>query len=104
MIEKQLLEIDPITGVAEYGYYDHATDEFTIETSQDLEPLVDFNRAQFNAQKRSTKHGDGTKIMSIPMELYMAEQKKGTFKDPKAFSRFVNDPDNAMFRTRPGKY
>lgn len=103
MIETTILEVDP-NGAIEYGHYDHATDELTIELAEDVEPLIELNKMQFNAQERSTRHKGFTKIMSLPHQIYQQEKKKGTFDDKKAFSRFVNDPDNRVFRTRPGVY
>lgn len=38
---KQLLDVDPLTRVATWHYYDPATDETTIEEVQDVQPYIE---------------------------------------------------------------
>jgi len=47
-MEKRELSYDPITGLRETWYYDHATGDTHIETTQDCEYAVDGNVALAN--------------------------------------------------------
>lgn len=44
----RLLDVDPWSGVQEWGSYDAATDSLTIRRVQDVEPILDANKANFN--------------------------------------------------------
>lgn len=44
-MQKRLLESDPVTGLTEYHHYDSATDRTVIETVQDVEPILERNKA-----------------------------------------------------------
>jgi hypothetical protein len=41
----RLLDVDPWTGVREYGDYDASTDSLTIHRVQDVEAILDRNKA-----------------------------------------------------------
>lgn len=104
---KRLFDHDPLTGQTEWFEYDDSNDTFTIQTEQDCTDLIELNKAhmrEFSSGK--DKWGDGydhrTKVASIPLNLYMDLVKKGITRDPVAFKRWLNDPDNFAFRTRPG--
>lgn len=55
-MEKRLLDHDPLTGVTEYFHYDHMTGDVHIETVQDVDPILDVNKALQNDDEY-TKHG-----------------------------------------------
>jgi hypothetical protein len=106
-MSERLLDIDPLTGIKQYIDTDEMTGISTIRTEQDVTGILELNKVhqrQFSNGK--DKWGDGydhrTKVASIPMTIYMDLQKRGILRDPKAFKRWLNDPDNYAFRTRPG--
>ena len=74
-----------------------------------LTDIVEANRETFN-QFNSVRDAYGeaiapdAKIASIPVGIYYAMIKKyGHMRtNPGPWKRFLNDPDNAAFRTRPG--
>jgi len=102
---KKLFSHDPLTGTTKFFHYDESVDEqnFAIQTVQETTPIIDANRAEMNdAPTRIGSNEDFVKVASIPLTIYMDLQKKGITKDPKAFKRWLNDPDNRFFRTRPG--
>ena len=53
--------------------------------------------------KRTFHWGDMTRVASIPLSLYFDLKKKGIADDPVAMKRWLNDPDQRFFRTRPGR-
>lgn len=97
---RKVLDHDPNTGISHVFYYDTETDEATITAEQDVDDVVEFNKAQFNEQHG--RWGEFTKVASLPLVVYHDLQKKGILDDRKAFKRWLNDPDNRFFRTRPG--
>lgn len=104
---KKLFDYDPVTGTRQWFHWNDDTDTFTIQTEQKVDDLIEANRESFNQfSGASDKFGDligqRTRVASIPMNIYMDLKKKGITKDPKAFKKWLNDPDNAAFRTRPG--
>lgn len=107
---KRLLDHDPLTGVTEWFEYDDSNDTFTIQNEQDVSGLVEWNGFQANHFNRADdKWGDGfdhrTKVASIPLNIYFDLKKRfGSMREnPRAWKRWLNDPDNVAFRTRPGR-
>ena len=81
------------------------TGDYTIHTEQDVTDRIDLNRAiHADHDERARYPGDGIhRVASIPMSLFMQLQKEGVADDPAAFKKWLNDPDNRFFRTRPGR-
>lgn len=104
---ERFLDYDPLTGVKQFIDTDEMTGESVIRTEQDVTGILELNkvhRRQFSNGKDTW--GDGydhrTKVASIPMSIYFDLKKRGVVDDPVAFKRWLNDPDNFAFRTRPG--
>ena len=76
----------------------------TIQTSQDVSDVIEANKLQFNqVDERANWKGDLHKIGSIPMSIYYDLKRRGILDDQAALKRWLNDPDNRLFRTRPGQ-
>ena len=102
-MEKRLFDVDPFTGATQFFYYDEGTDETIIETVQDYEGVLEFNKASYNSVDERTRWGDGKLIARIPLNLFYQLKAAGTVDDDAAFRRWLNDSENRFFRTRPGK-
>lgn len=109
-MSERLLDFDPLTGIKQFIDTDEMTGVSTIRTEQDVEDILRVNKVHRShfSNGRDT-WGDGfdhrTKIASIPLNIYMDLVKRGICgpnRDPAAFKRWLNDGDNAAFRTRPG--
>ncbi len=93
----------------EYFHFDETTGGFTIETIQDVEPLVEFNKALYNETEKHTRYGEWTKFASWPPVITMQLVQKGIMNwagailDDKKFRQWANDPENMYFRTRRGR-
>ena len=103
---KQLFDYDPLTGVTEWFEADESEGTFTICNSQDVTPLVEHNREiynQFDSARAvwGDKIGHSTRVASIPLNIYF-DLLKRFGRDPVAWKRWLNDPSNRAFRTRPG--
>jgi hypothetical protein len=91
---------DPVYGITTYWHYDESTDTATLQKSQEVEGLLDINKAHFN--DAPNRWGDWSRVASIPLTVYQELKTKGVVDDERAFKRWLNDPDNRFFRTRPG--
>jgi hypothetical protein len=98
--DKRLFEVDPRTGISTFFHYNSDDDTFVLEKQQDAEPLLDFNKARFN--DAPTRWGDGQLVASIPLHLFFELKQKGIIDDQNELKKWLNDPDNRFFRTRPG--
>jgi hypothetical protein len=108
-VETRILDNDPLRGVVTYFHYDHATDETTIETKQDCQPITEHNTRLYN--DADSRFGDGMlhRVASIPSIIAVELEKLGIMSaggrilDDKKLRAWLNDRDNRMFRTRPGR-
>jgi hypothetical protein len=100
---KRLFDFDPTTGSTKWWHYDADRDEATIETVFEVGDIVEQNKAQYAATDERTRWGEWSKVASIPMPLFYRLKKDGIIDDPAAMKRWLNDPDNRFFRTRPGR-
>lgn len=100
---------DPTTGVTEWFHASDDGDSFTIEETQDLTGLVEANKlsySQFTSGKDS--FGDGatlnaqSHVASVPAVIFSEWVRTGKWRDQAFVKRWLNDPDNLCFRTRPG--
>jgi hypothetical protein len=104
--DPRLFDYDPLSGLTEYFHYDPETDGFSIETRQDMQPLIDVSKAMFN--DAPLRWGDMTHVKHIPAVIAMELAKQGIMSagyqilDHDRFKKFLNERDTAAFRTRPG--
>jgi hypothetical protein len=96
----RLLDYDALTGISEIFHYDETNDTFLIETRQDIEPFVEANKRLYN--ERQERWGDGQRVARIPNVIYDQFLREGKLQDQAYLRRWLNDPDNRVFRTRPG--
>ena len=87
----------------------HAADEkLTIERVQDVEPIIEANKRQFDVDdkrfRRTFNHV--ARIPNIVLEKWAKDngmKYDELMRDHAKFRRFLNDPDNKLFRTKPGR-
>lgn len=100
---KRLLDHDPLRGVTEIFHFDAASDTFSIEAVQDVEPIIEANKASFNSfSSGRDRWGDQQRVAHIPHVVLEQLMREGKLWDQDYMKRWLNDPDNAVFRTRPG--
>lgn len=97
---KRLISSDEETGIKTYLDYDGTDDNATIVKEQDVTNIVEYNKSAFDAAPK--RWGEFTHVGRIPMTVYMELQAKGILDDQKELVKWLNDPANAMWRTRPG--
>jgi len=100
----KLFDINPVTGTRKMWHYDAEKDEATIETIIDATQIVSDNKDKFNSfDEKANWKGDMHHVASIPMALFYQMKAEGKLDDEAYMKRWLNDPDNRAFRTRPGE-
>ena len=100
----KLFDINPVTGTRKMWHYDAEKDEATIETIIDATQIVSDNKDRFNSfDEKANWKGEIHHVASIPMALFYQMKAEGKLDDQAYMKRWLNDPDNRAFRTRPGE-
>lgn len=103
MIDTKILSQNKDAGITQL-WHEHTDGSVTIETKQDITDIIENNKATYNnVDGRANWKGEMHKVGSIPMSIYHELQKQGILQDPKRLKKWLNDPSNQVFRTRPGK-
>ena len=97
---KRVISEDALTGITTSMVYDADADEAVITKEQDVTAIIEANKAEFNESPQ--RWGEWTRVGSIPLSVYYDLERKGILSDQKALAKWLNDPDNRAFRTRPG--
>lgn len=106
---RRVLDFDPLTGVVEYHSYDPATRETIIETVQDVEPILERNKALQNEDDGGwSPSRDLRRAASIP-DVVILKWRRELGVDVfnrnhwPAVKRLLNDPEWRWLRTAPGQ-
>ena len=105
----RLFSEDPVTGIKKWFRYNEASsgkeseDTFSIETTQDVTSIVDHAKSCYNSVDERARWGEGQHVASIPISVWQDLKKRGIADDQAKFKRWLNDRDNRVFRTRPGR-
>ena len=105
MSMKRVLDYDPVTGITQWFHYDEATGDIGLQTQQDVTAIIEGTKGAVNpVDERAPWKGDVHKVASIPMSIYHELAKiSNNFKAERVIRKWLNDKDNRVFRTRPGK-
>lgn len=102
-MKAKILSRDPLTGVTQW-FEAHPDGGFTLASRQDVTALCHDNRELYNSTGEHAPWPDGfARVASIPLVLYEDLRRTGVLSDWPSLRRWLNDPDNRHFRTRPGK-
>lgn len=92
---------DSLTKAETRFHWDH--DSIVIENRADVGEVIEDNRRMHAMIDERAKWGEWAQVASIPMNIYMELQRVGIADDEKALRKWLDDRDNSVFRTRPGK-
>lgn len=84
-------------------YFMDVGNAWVVKTETPVDDLLADNKAEFN-NSLGQRFGDGKVVARLPMNLFyekLAEPIKQ--RDRKFIKRFLNDADNAAFRTFKGR-
>ena len=102
-MDSHILDDDRQSLIEELHHYDEATGTAYIERVQDVESIVEANKALYNLSDGVPHFGDGKRVASIPIVVWDELTRLGIADDPVALRAWLNDADNRAFRTLPGR-
>tara|TARA_R100000664_G_scaffold31964_1_gene46191 strand:+ start:536 stop:826 length:291 start_codon:yes stop_codon:yes gene_type:complete len=74
-------------------------DKNIYHSSQNVQPILDNVKNLSEVQNsKELKH-----VAEIPMVIYQKAIREGWSKDKKKWKKWLNDPDNKLFRIWPGR-
>lgn len=98
---RRLFDADPVTKTKRYFRED--SEGFGVESVTDVTDVVEDAKANFNLyDERTGWKGDIHHVARIPSSVWFSLPKEMR-DDPAALKRWLNDPDQRAFRTRPGR-
>ena len=100
MPKSRPLGFDTKTGVQRIFHPSEDGDSFVEEGRQEISTLLDINTALRNAP---AARGDIRPTASIPFVVVEQLMRSGVWYDEEALLKWLADPDNRAFRTRPGR-
>lgn len=94
-------------GVRQQVAHEDGDGGLVVATTQDVTHIIEKNKAEYNSLDYGARWGEMTKVATIPMTVIDSLNKQGIMKgfvvqDETRFKRWLNDPENRFFRTRPG--
>ena len=100
---RRLLDADPLTGLRTWHEHDAASGRTLIHYTQDVEPLIEANKAAASAATGPA--GDIVHVASIPASVQMKWliEKGVDVLDPdhrQAVARLLDDPEWRYLKTR----
>jgi len=103
-MRSRLLNFDPISKVRSLFHGGTDGDDFVVEEVQDVTEVLEANKRAFNEfDERTPWNPEMNQVASIPLVVWEGLKRKGIADDNKALMRWLDDPDNRAFRTRPGR-
>lgn len=105
MSRSRIMESDPIAKTKDKFHFDEDGDEFVLETVQDVQDIVDIANEQYkdDAHEGQRWKGDIHLVARVPLAVWAELEKAGIAGDDEALKKWLNDPDNRKFRTKPGR-
>jgi len=88
--------------------YEDGDGGIIIETKQDVSEIIEANKAQLDFDKQRTGHlNELHHVARIPFTVIDDLNKKGVMRgfnviDEVGFARWLNDPENAVWKTYRG--
>ena len=98
-----------MTDIIETYHYDEQEDKMHIQRVQDVEPILEANKRQFQVDDKRYKSDTLNHVARIPLVLLEQWGKKlgmnpmHILEDDKLLRKLLDDPDHRFLRTKPGK-
>jgi hypothetical protein len=103
-MSERLLDFDPTTGLKTFHIYDPVTHETALRYEQDVEPLLDANKASQN--EHHGPMGDLVHVASVPVAIQLKwfHEKGVAMWNPdhkQAVARLLDDPEYKYLKRLP---
>lgn len=84
---------------------DAHSDEFTVQTAQDVEPVIELAQTMRDAHEviGHRKSRNMVPVAEVPMQIYEQAAREGWLHDKKKWNAWLNDPQNKCFRITDGR-
>jgi hypothetical protein len=96
------MEQDIASNTRSLFHYDHTDDTFVLRDEQDATALVEENKERYNTAPTGWDRFQNH-VANIPMVVWNDLVRRGIAYDEKRFRAWLDDRDNMLFRTRPGR-
>lgn len=111
MVSTRLLDYDGVAGIATYHHYDPGNDVTTIQVVQDVQPYLERNKIDRNANsiRNLARKSDIVRIGSIPVGVQLEWMKKYGIKNiyskeyRKKILSLLRNPEYRYLTTATGK-
>jgi hypothetical protein len=103
MTEKKLFDKDDVTGITKIWHYDAEKDEATIETLQDVAPIIEMNKIDQTQSGNTGWKGEWHHVARIPLSVFYKLKAEGKLDDEAYMKRWLNDSENRFFRVKEGQ-
>jgi hypothetical protein len=101
-----VLSYDPLTGIRERFIWNE-DGSFQIVTDQFAQPILESNKQEMNQTDERARWKEGQMVASLPLVIYQKLMDEGIIDraDTRQIKlrKWLDDPANRFFRTRPGK-
>lgn len=104
-LARDLIDYDPLAQRMTIAHDSADGDTMTWESRQNVQPIIDVNREWMKEYDEKSRWGDGDLVARVPIAVIeqLMRDKPGIMRDKKALKAWLNDPDNRLWRTRPGR-
>ena len=105
--DPRVLDDGSESGVMEFYHFDPDTNGFVIEQRQDVTGLIETNKRLYNDS--DGKFGEWNLVARFPMTVLWDLMQRGILDrgfrciNEKAFGKWLNDPENRVWRTKGGR-
>ena len=100
---KRILSKNPETGITQWYVSDPLAGTFKFVTEQDVTPHLEASKAQYANTDERARWGEWQKVATIPLSVLTELKKRGITESQPKMKKWLNDPENRYFRTRPGR-
>lgn len=100
MSGRQLIEIDPLTGIKSYAHYSFDGDALTVEDVQDVEPVILSAKSRVDDNRGWSKNRNWRLAAEIPVVIADKLWREGILQNPERLKKWMADPDNRDFCNR----
>jgi hypothetical protein len=105
---KDLIWQNQALGTRTYYHFDESDQSISLETIQDIDPIIEENKRIANDHSSHPRWGEGKLAARIPLIVMQQLVEQGILSpqwaiaDERRFRAWLNSPDNRHFRTFPG--
>ena len=103
----RVIGYNPVTKIVERHHYDPHTGQQVLETVGDVTEIAEDSKARFAMVDERARWRDGfNHVASVPLQIIDKVRREtgvNLLTDRAAMKEFLNNSDNRVWRTRPGR-